>query len=170
MYQVLDSKTVLNTPWVTICQERVAVNGLETDYYTARRGDGVMVLAITPCVEVVMVREYQHGCRQTLLQLPRGGLKLHEPPGEAAWRELLEETGYTAPEFRCTGPVYVDPVWSKDKLYLFVAESAEWVAKPKHDDIELIEVELVDRRDAVRLARDGDILDPYSVALLLRSL
>ena len=167
-YEVLGTETVLESPWVTVRKERISTDGHETDYYTATRGDGVMVLAVTGDGEAVLVREYQHGCRSFVLQLPRGGMIAGESLVETARRELLEETGYSGREFRYLGAVYIDPVWSPDRLHLFATVDAERVAEPERDDTELMEVELLGLGEAVEMALNGEIDDPYTIATLLR--
>lgn len=167
-YEVLRTETVLETPWVTVRKERITTGGHETDYYTATRGDGVVVLAVTGDGEAVLVREYQHGCRSFVLQLPRGGMIAGESLVQAARRELLEETGYRGKEFRYLGAVYIDPVWSPDQLHLFATVDAERVAEPERDDTELMEVELVQLDEVVEMALDGRIEDPYTIITLLR--
>ena len=167
-YEVLETETILETPWVTVRKERIVTGGKETDYYIATRGSGVMVLAVTADGEAVMVREYQHGCRSFVLQLPRGGMAPDESLIEAARRELLEETGYSGGGFKYLGAVYIDPVWSLDQLHLFATEGAERVAEPSRDDTELMEVELVPLDKAVEMALDGQIEDPYTIVTLLR--
>ena len=45
---------------------------------------------------VLLVRQYRHGTDRSYWALPGGYINERETPGEAAQRELLEETGYAA--------------------------------------------------------------------------
>jgi 8-oxo-dGTP pyrophosphatase MutT (NUDIX family) len=56
-----------------------------------------------------MVRQYKHGAREILLELPGGLCDANEPPEEAAQRELLEETGYAADRLTPLATLHDDP-------------------------------------------------------------
>lgn len=45
----------------------------------------------------------RRGARDTPWQMPQGGIKDHETPEQAAWRELEEETGLTGAHARLIG-------------------------------------------------------------------
>src|SRR3989304_5703220 len=53
------------------------------------------VLALTRNNEAVLVKQYRHGVRDILLELPGGIVDDDENPLDAVRRELLEETGYS---------------------------------------------------------------------------
>ncbi|UCH21293.1 MAG: NUDIX hydrolase [Deltaproteobacteria bacterium] len=104
----------------------------------------VLVVALTPDEEVVMIRQYRHGTEQVCLELP-GGLVDPEDtsPVVSAQRELLEETGYQASKFHLTGECFPQPAILTNKCYFFAAEKAEQVQKPILDageDIDIIKV------------------------------
>jgi 8-oxo-dGTP pyrophosphatase MutT (NUDIX family) len=69
--------------------------------------DWVLILALTPHEEVVMVRQYRHGTEQVCVELP-GGLvdPADHSPELSARRELLEETGYQADEIVLIGECF----------------------------------------------------------------
>ena len=73
---------------------RVNCEGQEDDRVVWTRGDFVLVVAITPKQEVVLIREYKQAIEQAVLCLPAGGKKKDESPREAGLRELREESGY----------------------------------------------------------------------------
>src|SRR5690349_3163193 len=54
------------------------------------------ILAITKDQKVVLVRQYRHGVKEVLLELPGGVIEDGEDPLAGIQRELLEETGYTS--------------------------------------------------------------------------
>jgi 8-oxo-dGTP pyrophosphatase MutT (NUDIX family) len=108
--------------------------------------DWVLVLAITPAKEVVMVRQYRHGIEQICLELPGG---LVDPgdasPAVAAKRELLEETGYRSAEFVQIGECYPQPAVLSNRCFFFLAIDAQKIQKPEMDageDLEVIKVPL----------------------------
>ena len=77
-----------------------------------------------------------------------------EDPLNAAKRELLEETGYTAPNWVDLGSYIVDPNRGIATMHLYLALDAVWVAEPDSDDLEDQELLLLDEPD-LRAALDN---------------
>ena len=108
--------------------------------------DWVLVLALTPQEEVVMVRQFRHGTEQICLELP-GGLvdPGDDSPGLSAQRELLEETGYQADEVTFLGECCPQPAILTNKCFFYLAQNAVRVQTQDLDageDIEILEVPL----------------------------
>src|SRR5204863_286549 len=68
----------------------------------------VVIAPVTEDGRLVLVRHYRHGPRRGRHSLPSGFIEGAENPGEAAKRELLEETGYAAGEWSALGSYVVD--------------------------------------------------------------
>lgn len=69
---------------------------------------GVAVLPVLPTGEIALILTYRHATRSWELEIPRGGLVQNETVGEAALRELNEETGLQAASLVFLGEVAVD--------------------------------------------------------------
>jgi ADP-ribose pyrophosphatase len=55
----------------------------------------VNIIALTSDDQVIMIRQYRHAIKKTILEIPSGLIdKGDSSPLEAAAHELLEETGY----------------------------------------------------------------------------
>jgi 8-oxo-dGTP pyrophosphatase MutT (NUDIX family) len=59
--------------------------------------------------EVVLIKQYRHGVRDVLLEIPGGIVEPGDTPLDAAIRELKEETGYTAKEMVFLGATHANP-------------------------------------------------------------
>jgi 8-oxo-dGTP pyrophosphatase MutT (NUDIX family) len=170
MLRTLSSQPIINTRWLQVNQQRVQTPSgqIFDDYYVARKADFAMVVALTPDNEVVMVREWKHGVKSYVWNLPAGGIGENETPRQAIERELVEETGYTAEEFHLLGNhFHVSSSWLEDRAYLFRATNARKVAEPRLEDTEDIEVHLVPFDDVVEMVRNGQITDPYTALAVL---
>jgi ADP-ribose pyrophosphatase len=113
---------------------------------TLHFSDWVLVLALTPQEEVVMVRQYRHGTERVCLELP-GGLvdAADDSPELSARRELLEETGYQADEITLLGECYPQPAILTNKCLFYLAPNAVRVQTQRLDageDIEILEIPL----------------------------
>lgn len=100
-WQLLGARQLLSAPpWVKVYQERVQLPGgrVVDDFYRVILPDFSTVVAVTADRQLVLVRGYKHGPRCVVLSTPSGRIEDVETPLAAAQRELLEETGYAAPE------------------------------------------------------------------------
>lgn len=113
---------------------------------------------------LVLVRQTREAVRRELLEIPAGTLHPGEDPLTAAQRELEEETGYVAGQWR-SGPRFMTaPGFCQEIMHLFFAEGVEG-GEPANEEDEEIEVVLVPREDAERLL--GEIEDAKSLIGLL---
>lgn len=135
-------------------------------FYGIRATDWVNVVALTAERSVVMVRQYRHGAHDITLETPGGMVDAGESPAEAARRELLEETGYAAEEWRELGGVNPNPALFGNRLHGFLALGARQVAEIRNESTEETHVELVPF-DALReRVRAGEVDHALVVAVL----
>lgn len=127
----------------------------------------VVILPVLDRERVVLLRNHRPVVGETLWEAPAGTLEPGEAIGEAARRELAEETGYTANRWQSLGFLYASPGVLDEKLHLFVAE--ELTAGPSHlEPDEQLEPVIVPLTEAVAMCLDGRIRDAKTVTLLLR--
>ena len=146
-------------PWVHVYQETLELPAgrVVDDFYRVVLPDFAAIVAVTDEGQLVMVRGYKHGLRQVVLSVPAGLVDPGEAPLQAAQRELLEETGYTAAEWRDLGRFVVDGNRQCGTMHTFLAHGARWTRARRRDDAEELEVALLTRERAVQAIRDGEI-------------
>jgi ADP-ribose pyrophosphatase len=146
-------------PWVTVYREQVELPSgrMLDDFYRIVLPDFAAVVALTTDKQLVMVRGYKHGIGKVVLSVPAGLVEAGESPLQAAQRELLEETGYTAPDWRGLGSFVVDGNRHCGMMHLFVAQPARWTQPPHTDDSEELEIDLMAPATVVRAIREGEI-------------
>lgn len=91
------------------------------------------------------------------LVLPSGVIEKGERPEEAARRELLEETGYAAEQWRSLGSYVGDANYGMGRAHLFVAEGARPVGQPNSGDLEEMEVMLMSVAELLAAVRKGAV-------------
>ncbi len=100
------SKTIIKDRWIDLHADDCELpDGTKiSPFYVNTVPDFVVAVAITVDGEFIFVRQYRHGTRQILLELPAGCMEPTDAnPAAGAARELFEETGYAGsePVFLC---------------------------------------------------------------------
>jgi ADP-ribose pyrophosphatase len=131
----------------------------------------VAIVAINENGEVLTVTQYRHAVGMELVEIPAGLLdELNESPLEAAQRELLEETGYTASTWYTLVDMCTTPGSSSEAIRIFLAcdvqehpwNSAELLA----EESQMIRT-WVPLNDAVEHILAGDWTSPTAVCGIL---
>jgi len=141
-------------------------SGREHDFFCLESADWVNVVPVTAEEELVMVRQYRHGSSSMTLEIPGGLVDPGESPAAAAARELLEETGYRAPQVVGVGGVNPNPALFGNRVHTFLADGAERMAGIRNEGAEETEVVLVPVSEVGDRARAGD----FDSALVLAGL
>jgi len=149
---------------IRIVRSRSPRTGDEHDFYVIDFPNWVQILPITPEDQVVMVRQYRHGCQEVLLELP-GGLIDNEDGNaeESARRELLEETGYGAEELVLLTKTYPQPAVLSNTGLTYLARNVRRIADPQLDATEDIEVCLVNLERIPEMIRNGEVKHSQSI-------
>jgi ADP-ribose pyrophosphatase len=126
----------------------------------------VVILPVLDADHVVLLRNHRWVVGETLWELPAGTLEPGEDLLEAAKRELLEETGYSAERWRSLGFLYASPGVLDEKLHLFVAEQLTPGEQNLEPD-ERIEPKIVRLEDALRMCVNGDVKDAKTITAIL---
>lgn len=143
---------------------RFEPSGDETDFVVCESADWVLVIPFTADGQVVLVRQYRHGIRQVVLEVPGGIVDGKESPEETAARELQEETGYVAENIRMIGRLVPNPALNDAHCHVAVAIGCRLAADPSPDPWEKIEVALYPQDQIRSLVRSGDLCHAQVIA------
>lgn len=166
-WQILSSQNVFDSFWVRIRKDAVRLaNGRELDdFYVIERRDFSVIFGLTHDNRVPLVRQYKHGVRDFMLELPAGFIEDNEDPAHAARREFTEETGFTAQSFEPLGKLFVGPSNMNHTAYAYLARNAEDTGRQRLDDTEDIEVALTPLDEVLDAVASGRINCMTSVAV-----
>lgn len=129
----------------------------------------VAVVALDDDGNVVMVYQYRHPLGRRLWELPAGLLDMGgEPPELTAARELEEEVGLAAAQWRVLVDLDSAPGFSDESVRIFLATGLTEVERPEaHDEEADMTVERVPLAQAVARVFSGDIVNSIAVAGIL---
>lgn len=141
LWRVRSSSYLIESEHLRIRSDEIELpSGVVLPNYYVRESSGfVMIFALTPTREVVLVREYRYGIDAVIVELPAGSIDRHEDPLRCAQREFIEETGYTAARWEVLSVVPAEPVRSNSYLHAFMAFEAIPTHPQKLDATEAIE-------------------------------
>lgn len=116
----------------------VGPDGFEIRRGTVQHNGSAVMMAVDERGRILLVRQYRLPVRDYLWELPAGRLDPGETPLDAARRELKEETGYEAAEWRELISFYPSPGFVAERMTVFVAQRLT-EGKPDPMDDERIE-------------------------------
>jgi ADP-ribose pyrophosphatase len=115
---------------------------------------------------VLLERQFRYPLARTFIEIPAGKLEPGEDPLVTGKRELLEETGYVAAEWRKLGLIHNAIGYSDEVIEIWLARGLEMRQQALAEG-EFLEVFSVPLAEAQAMARDGRITDVKTVVGLL---
>ncbi|MEO1993378.1 MAG: NUDIX hydrolase [Pirellulales bacterium] len=125
----------------------------------------VVIVPLVSAEEVCLIHVDRIAVGKKLIELPAGTLDRVESLSEAAFRELAEETGYSAGTLTPLGALWMSPGVIRERMHIFIAENL----KPGPQALEpgeKISPLVVPWSEAIAMCADQRIQDAKTVAAL----
>lgn len=142
-------------------------NGGEAFREVVDHPGGVCVLALDDQNRVLLVSQFRYPYGQVLRELPAGKLEYGEDPAKAAVRELKEETGAVAGEFRFLGELYPSPGYCGEIIRMYLARELTF-GETHLDEDEFLNLERIPFDQLVEQVLSGEIRDAKTIAAVLK--
>jgi len=115
---------------------------------------------------ILLERQYRHAAQSMMWELPAGRIDDGETSLTAAKRELLEETGYTARQWKRVLHFYASPGFLDETMTIYLARGLlAGEARPEAD--EMIATRFFTLSEAKRMALNGRIRDAKTISGIL---
>lgn len=167
--KTLSSECVYNGKIMTVCRDKVEIaTGKKSFREIVHHAGGVVIAALKDKNTILAVKQFRYPLKNTIIELPAGKLEKGENPDWAAARELEEETGYKAKNWKSLGFIYTSPGYSDEKLYLYLASGLEFVGEHP-DDGEILKAIEFPLDEFIQKVRNGEISDAKTVCAVMRA-
>ena len=129
------------------------------------RGAAAM-LAFDEKNKVILVKQHRfpHGY---VLEIPAGTLEKREKPIKCAFRELEEETGYSAKKMTPLITYFPSIGYNTEEIHCFVASGLKKKSDLKLDDDEILSVVKIDLKKLLKMIKTGKIQDSKTICAVL---
>ena len=128
---------------------------------------GVCVLALDDENRALLVSQYRYPYEKVLREIPAGKLEYGEDPTQAAIRELKEETGAVAGDFRPLGELYPSPGYCGEIIRMDLARELTF-GETHLDKDEFLNLERIPFDQLVEQVLSGEIRDAKTIAAVLK--
>jgi ADP-ribose pyrophosphatase len=127
-----------------------------------RHPGAVAILALLDNGNLIMERQYRYAPQQEFIELPAGKIDYGEDTLRTAERELLEETGYVAREWKHLTTAWPCIGYADERMEYYLARGLTYQGS-QLDEGEFLEVFELSLADAIDWIRRGKITDSKTI-------
>lgn len=169
-WKTLKTKLVYDNPWIKVQEDAVTrPDGTPGIYGTVHfKNLAIGILPLDENYNTWIVGQYRYPLKEYSWEIPEGGGLIRIPPLETARRELLEETGIQAKNFREILRMHLSNSVTDELNLSYVATDLSF-QKPSPDPDEILEVKKLPFSELFEMTMRGEITDSISVATILKA-
>ncbi len=165
--KTIESVTIFNGKLLELRRDRVKLpDGHESTREYVRHQGAVVIIPVLPNGDLIFERQYRYPLQQVIIELPAGKIDPGENILETAKRELSEETGYTATDWRHLGLTHPCVGYSNERIEIFLAQGLVKENAQHLDHGEFVELFTLSLDEALNSVRSGEINDSKTIASL----
>ena len=168
-FRILKRKDIYSNRWIRLEECETETDGVGGAYSIVHRSNSVVTIVRDRNLNFLLLKQFRFPTEAHSWEFPMGGLDANEDAAEAGRRELLEETGISAPEFIPLGSFHPIPGLTPQTVQVFEVPVNEiTIANTAADEI--ITQAIVPRDRLIQMITAGEITDGFtlcSVALYM---
>jgi ADP-ribose pyrophosphatase len=163
----LEGEEVFSGRLLKVHRDRVRLpDGGEAVREYIKHPGAVAIVALFDDGRVLLERQFRYPLGRSFIEIPAGKLEPGEEHLETGKRELLEETGYVAAEWRKLGLIHNAIGYSDEGIEIWLARGLQ-LRRQALAEGEFLEVFSLPLKEAQAMARDGRISDVKTIVGLL---
>jgi len=168
-WQQQSNRQIYENPWFRVQEDDVINPGGGLSLYgkILFKNIAIGVIPLDELGNTWLVGQYRYVPDCYSWEIPMGGGPLHIDPVESAKRELREETGLGAKNWRTLMHLHTSNSVTDERGIIYVATGLS-EGEPDCEETEDLQLMKLPLKEAVQLVINGEITDAVSVAGLLR--
>lgn len=127
----------------------------------------VVMIPVLDDGRLIFERQYRYPVGRVMLELPAGKIDIDEETLQTAKRELREETGYEASEWRHLGTMHPTIGYADERIEIYLAQGLTALESNALDEGEFLEVVTLSLDEALAEVRAGRLTDGKTLSALL---
>jgi ADP-ribose pyrophosphatase len=162
--KITESKQVYDSKLFRVTEDKAVdpKSKFEIKRSVVRHPGSAVMMAMDDKKRILLVRQYRLPADKYLWELPAGKVDQGEKPLDAAKRELVEETGYSARKWSKLASFWVSPGYVGERMTIFLATDLNAGEATPMDD-EQIETRWFKRKEVHAMIREGKIEDAKTI-------
>lgn len=167
-WKKLSSELIYKSKWYELRRDKVIQpDGKPGEYNVLDGPDGAFIIALDDSQEIFMIRKFRYPTDMMSLEIPAGGIDEHEEPLMAAKRELKEETGLIAKQWKALGKFQAENAYTNNFGYLFVATGLTETKDHEQLVEGITKTEKVPLMQDLQMIQSGEITDCQTITCLM---
>ena len=163
----LESTQVYRGKLLDVRHDRIQLpDGHESAREYVMHPGAVLIIPLLDNGELIFERQFRYPLGRAFLELPAGKIEPGEDILNTATRELLEETGHSASEWRYLGVMHPCIGYSNERIEIFLASGLQRESGQQLDHGEFLDVLNLSLDDALLAFRQGEITDGKTITAL----
>ncbi|MCG2616627.1 NUDIX hydrolase [Terrimonas sp. NA20] len=166
-WQILGEKQVYDNNWIQVTEYDVLNPGGGKGIYgkVHFKNLAIGVIVLDEQENTYLVGQFRFPLNEYSWEIPEGGGAIDTDPLESAKRELLEETGLKAKEWRLILKMHLSNSVSDEYALIFLATGLEQF-EPMPEETEQLVIKKLPFEEAWKMQQAGQITDSMSVAAI----
>lgn len=161
--KIISSREVYQCSLFRVTEEEATdPGGFDIKRSIVRHKGSAVMMAVDEKKRILLVRQFRLPAAKNLWELPAGKLDEGEKPLQAARRELKEETGYKAKNWRRLAAFWPSPGYVGEHMTIYLATGLT-AGEPQPMEDERIECRWFTRQELDGMIRDGKIEDGKTI-------
>jgi ADP-ribose pyrophosphatase len=159
----IDSRVVYDGPFLKVTSDTVRLpNGASASREYINHPGAVVILPVFDDGEILLERQFRYPLNRVFIEFPAGKIDPGEDPLVCAQRELKEETGYTATDWRFVCTIHNAIAYADEHLDIYIARGLT-AGTARLDDEEFLDVYKAPLSELLDGVRTGNVTDVKTV-------
>jgi 8-oxo-dGDP phosphatase len=168
-WTIVSSTIKYDNNWIKVTEHKVINPSAGKGIYgiVSFKNYAIGIVALDAYQNIYLVGQYRLAINQYSWEIPEGGGNLAANPLVSAKRELLEETGLVALEWKEILRIHLSNSVTDELSIIYLAQNLEQ-HEPQPEETEQLQIQKIPFNDAYAMVENNTITDAISVAAILK--